>query len=142
MAFNAEVARAAQTHLGLTSLKKKTRLLYSEQTSDTAVLCVASKAYPQNGKVYYWYAFHPHQKEALEKYANAYVAFGCGSPEHVLLIPYAEFSKWLPDMNTTESDDRKYWHVQFYDLPDGKVVSNFKANTPLRDLSKFVISEA
>ena len=43
---------------------------------------------------------------------DSFVAFGCGAPEQVLLIPFDSFRPWLEDMHKTQQEDgRFYWHV-------------------------------
>jgi len=76
------------------------------------VLCAVSREYSGSHHEGYWFAFHPHQKEFLESSRSGHVAFGCGSPDQLLLFPYVEFAKWLEDFNRTELEERFYWHVR------------------------------
>jgi hypothetical protein len=137
-AFNAEVADRVAQHLQL-DLKKKSRSLFTSLDNGTGIICPVSKAYPSTGKTFYWYAFHPHQKDILEKYGTAYVAFGCGGPETILLIPFEWIVQRLPDMNMTENDIRSYWHIQFYKTAEGKMFTNFRSGTKVHDVSSYLI---
>ena len=138
VSFNDEVAKKVSAHLDV-GLKKKTKSLFVSKDGTTAVLCLASKAYEKPNKTFYWYAFHPHQKTALEEYDNAYVTFGCGSAEQVLLFPVSWILDKLSDMNTTENEIRKYWHVQFIKNEENKMMTNFKASTTSHDVTEYMV---
>ena len=138
VSFNADVASKVGKHLNM-ELKKNTRSLYVSLEGDTAVLCPVSKAYEHPEKTIYWYAFHPYQKDALTTYQTAFIAFGCGSPDQILLFPVQWILDRLSDMNTTEKEDRMYWHVQFYRTADGNMYTNFKAGSQLNDVTSFLI---
>ncbi len=87
----------------------------------------------------YWFAFHPHQRDFLAAAPEAYVAFGCGSPDAVLLIPFAEFREWLEGMGTTEREDRFYWHVVIYREEERFVLHRRKEEERI-DLSRYLLA--
>ena len=76
--------------------------------------CAVSKEHNPDINPNYWFAFHPHQREALAKAERGYVAFGCGTSKRVLLIPFVDFEPLLEGMWITKKDDRHYWHVVIY----------------------------
>jgi hypothetical protein len=92
------------------SLLKQSKTTYLTQHKTTRISCAISKEYHRS-LIYYWYAFHPHQKEFLEDTPNSYVSFGCGNATNVLLIPFQEFISWLNLLNITEDENKFYWHV-------------------------------
>lgn len=96
------------------NLLKRSRATFSSADESLALICAVSKEHGGRGQISYWFAFHPHQKEFLESAQEAYVAFGCGSKEHILLVPFNEFSSWLDGMNITQGDERFYWHVSIF----------------------------
>ena len=98
-----------QKHIGQT-LVKQTSAVFATPDEGLGLLCAISKEYSR-GRIGYWFAFHPGQKDTLSKYPKALVAFGCGSEERILLFPFETFVEWLPQMNRTELEDRFYWHV-------------------------------
>lgn len=110
VSFHEECLKKIQTKLNI-NLLKQTRIAYTDKDKTTGLICAISKPHKQGQFQKYWYAFHPHQKEFLENLDNAYVAFGCGSPENVFLIPYTEFEPLIKNFWTTTNDDRMYWHV-------------------------------
>ncbi|MDQ1612756.1 MAG: hypothetical protein QOG00_2687 [Pyrinomonadaceae bacterium] len=93
------------------SLIKHSRTSYSSPDGNIALTCAVSKEYVRHGQQSYWFAFHPNQKEHLEVSKRALVAFGCGSEQTIILIPYVDFNSWLSSMNMTSGKDRFYWHV-------------------------------
>ncbi len=95
-----------------TPLIKKSFASYVSSDKTTHIVCAVSKEYNRSNKKYYWYAFHPHQKDFLEKSQNGFIALGCGSEKTILLIPIKDFLPNLERMNTTTKDNGKtYWHI-------------------------------
>jgi hypothetical protein len=97
-----------------------------------------SKAYSRAGKEWYWYAFHPHQKEKLETVSEGFVAFGCGSERVVLLIPFNVFKGWLEGMNITQEAERFYWHVHVFQ-DSKKLFLQRKKGLERVDLTKYLV---
>jgi hypothetical protein len=95
-------------------LIKRTRAQYSSPDKTVMVNCAVSKEYHPDTTPGYWFAFHPHQREALRQTKQAFVAFGLGSSKRLLLIPFSEFEQWLDGLNTTQKEDSSYWHVIIY----------------------------
>jgi uncharacterized protein with ParB-like and HNH nuclease domain len=93
------------------------RLGYAQwESTDGAFRLVVSvsKQYDRSTPSY-WFAFHPSQRTFLEGGQRAFVAYGCGSPDKVVLIPLEDLLPLTPNMNTTSGDDRQYYHVKIYD---------------------------
>ena len=93
------------------SLVKRSRAGYTSPDQSVALNCAVSKEHTPDTRPNYWFAFHPHQRDFLKQHAQAYVAFGCGSSDRVVLIPFEDFEPWLEESWTTTSGDRPYWHV-------------------------------
>ncbi len=110
VSFHKACVERIEKHLGCFFVKQ-TRSSYLASDSSTALICSVSKEYDKSGHLKYWYSFHPHQKEFLEKIETSYIAFGCGSEDTTVLIPSKEFLPWLEGFNITEKPDRYYWHV-------------------------------
>jgi hypothetical protein len=83
-------------------LVRESRATFTTPDRRVAVVCIVSKQYNHTDTPGYWFAFNPHQKESLESARTSYVAFGCGSADQLLLIPFQDFSQWLDGMNVTE----------------------------------------
>jgi hypothetical protein len=95
-------------------LIKRSRTTYSTADDTIHISCAVSKEYVKTNQVQYWFAFHPFQKMFLEKTQDAHVAFGCGTARYLLDIPFSDFLPWLDEMNTTEKDNRIYWHIHIH----------------------------
>lgn len=108
--FHEECLKRIQTKLNI-NLIKQTRISFSNKDKSTGLICAISKPHKQGQHQKYWFAFHPHQQDFLRNYENAYVAYGCGSPENTFLIPYKEFEPFIKNFWTTENEDRMYWHI-------------------------------
>jgi hypothetical protein len=115
VAFHDACVARIEKHLAKNLLKRSRATFFSADES-LWLICAVSKEHSGRGQTSYWFAFHPHQKEFLESSEKAYVAFGCGSKEQILLIPFNEFASWLDGMNITRRDERFYWHVSIFDL--------------------------
>lgn len=113
VSFHESCVTKVQSHLKKTLLKRS-RAKFTSPDNTTALVCAVSKEHVRSDQKFYWFAFHPHQKEFLDKSEENYIAFGCGSKENVLLIPFSEFTEWLEGLNITEREDKFYWHVHIF----------------------------
>ena len=102
------VHRIAQ-HLGLSFVKQGS--YYATRDGASRLVCAVSKAYPKPNRTGYWFAFHPAQSAFLSAVPNAFIAYGCGSAERVLLFPIADFLPLVQNMSTTTKNANSYWHV-------------------------------
>lgn len=133
--FNELCADRVAKFLSL-SLVKRSRAMYSSPEDTVRVLCAASRKHQEGKNPNYWFAFHPHQKDALEQRSQGYAAFGCGSPALIFLIPIKTFAGWLDGMNMTVKPDRSYWHVQIYEEANKPVLVR-KRGQPRVDLTPY-----
>ena len=138
VSFHEECVNRVQKKLGV-SLVKRTRSGYSTPDNKAGLVCSVSKEHSPEKNPNYWFAFHPHQQEFLEQFSAAHVAFGCGSSKQLLLIPYADFEKWLDDSWTTTNEDRMYWHVVVY-RKGQKFELRLRKGKKAVDLTRYVIA--
>jgi len=104
------------------------------------VNCAVSKEHNPDAAPNYWFAFDPHQREALRKASTAFVAFGCGSSKRLLLIPFSDFEPWLDGMWTTQKEDRSYWHIVIYRKSEKYTLHRRKGEKGV-DLTKYLLTE-
>jgi hypothetical protein len=98
------------------SFIKKSFATYLSSDNTSGIVCSISREYPKGSSKGYWFAFHPHQKDFLEKFSSSYIAFGCGSENKILLIPFNEFKIYLDKFNITERENKRfYWHIHISD---------------------------
>ena len=121
------------------SLIKQSRAIYATPDFSKTVLCVVSKQHERSSKHFYWYAFHPHQKETLERGEEAFVAFGCGSADSLILIPLTDFEPWLVGLNQTIGENKRYWHVHISKDKEGAMTLERKRDYENIDVSKYVL---
>ena len=112
-AFHGACIARVEQHLGK-RLVRQTRSSYATPDGALTVVCAVSKTHEVVGHPSYWFAFHPYQKAFLESAQDAFLVLGCGSANTVLAIPAADLLTWLPDMWTTQRDDRFYWHIRVH----------------------------
>ena len=91
-------------NLGGRPIIKQSRATYASPDGSLAVVALVSREYENPGSLAYWYGLRVHQKQWLEKAAESYVAFGCGSEQTLLLVPLADLASWLPGLHTTERE--------------------------------------
>ena len=108
--FNDECIERIHEHLGV-PLVKRSRSIFSTPNDAAAVVCMVSRPHSHKKRTTFWFGFHPYQKEVLLAFQEAYVAFGCGSPSNVILVPFKDFAPWLETLSTTTGENRFYWHV-------------------------------
>lgn len=122
------------------NLIKRSRSTYSDPEHSIAVTCSVSKEHDPNTKPNYWFAFHPHQKEFLEKAKESYVVFGCGSSKRVLLVPFTDFSTWLDGTWVTQKEGRFYWHVVIFRDGDSYMLHRKKGQKNI-DFTKYLLEQ-
>jgi len=137
VAFHDACVGRIEKYLAKTILKRS-RATFSSADESLALICAVSKEHSGRGQTSYWFAFHPHQKEFLESAQEAFVAFGCGSQEHILLIPFSDFASWLDGMNTTQRDERFYWHVSIFQENDKFVLHRKRGQSRIGLTSYFL----
>jgi hypothetical protein len=139
VAFHDACISRIQAALG-ERLIKRSRAQYSSPDKSVIVNCAVSKEHNPDSAPNYWFAFHPHQEEALKGAKRPYVAFGCGTSKRVLLIPFSEFGSWLKGMWTTQNGERHYWHVVIYRKEDKYFLHRKKGEKTI-DLTQYVLEQ-
>jgi hypothetical protein len=137
VAFHDACVRRIEKTLG-TSLVKRSRATFAAADQSLKVICAISREHIRGGNPSYWFAFHPHQSDYLADADRSYVAFGCGSEQQLLLIPYDKFALWLDGMNETTTKDRTYKHVSI-SYSDGRLELVRKQGWPRVDLTPYLI---
>jgi len=117
-------------------LIKRSRATYATVDDSVVLICAVSREHPSSSGSFYWFAFHPHQRDVLSKAVKGYVAFGCGSEATIVLIPFDTFKAWLEGMNITKKTDRFYWHVHIF-RQGNDLVLHRKKGSPRIDLTQF-----
>jgi len=119
-----------------TSFIKRSRNTFTTPDKTINVVCSVSKFHQKQSS--FWFAFHPHQQEFLNKVSEGYLLLGCGSPSIVLAIPYSDLKNWLDDLWTTEDKDRMYWHIRIHKNGE-RLLLDRKQGSGKLDISKYKI---
>lgn len=119
-------------------LIRRSKATFISTKKDTALICAVSREHDTSVGTGYWFAFHTHQRDFLNGFQNAFVAFGCGSAATILLIPFKDFQAWLSGMNMTHAEEREYWHVQII-KDNKKFILLQKANIERVDLTGYLV---
>lgn len=139
VSFHEACVRRIEKVLGCT-LIKRSRATFSSPDESIALVCAVSREYEVGADKGYWFAFHPHQREKLERSSKSYVAFGCGSPQKLVLMPLDKFAPFLGGMNQTHREDgRYYWHVQIDD-EGGRLILRQKKGENWPDITEYLIA--
>lgn len=111
--FHAEVIPRLEQRFG-SPLVQKSRVLWSSSNNSILVSCQVSKKYEHRSQDF-WFGLKRATKEALDAHPNSYCAFGLGSPDCVILVPYRRLAENLEYLNTTPHKDGGvfHWHVSF-----------------------------
>ncbi|HSK80718.1 MAG TPA: DUF262 domain-containing protein [Thermoanaerobaculia bacterium] len=138
--FNDACAERVQKYLGR-SLIKEGNVRWKTADGSVRLVVAVSRAYPNAEGEGYWHIYKPRSSKFLESAATAYVALGCGSPETVVLIPYADLTNWLEGLGTTVTENGPYWHVQVYNV-GGHFRLVRKRGYEAVDLDRYVLRES
>ena len=123
-----------------TVLVKQSKSAYESAKDDISIILTVSKAHPSGANTKYWFAFHPYYRDFLAKHQRSYVAFGCGSKNLIVLIPFEVFEPCIEHFWFTKRDDRMYWHVVIHDKK-GKVQLQLPKKEDYLQLATYVIQD-
>lgn len=90
--------------------RRVSRAQYLSDHENIRVACTFSKRYQRDYQPY-WYAFHPTWLEFLQQGSEAYLILGCMDRSEGYALPLDVIRSKLDSLNTTEKDDKLYWHV-------------------------------
>ena len=126
-----------QEYLNVTLLKRSKSQFITPDKS-LIVNCSVSKEHDPDTSPGYWFAFHPYHKESLKSVPKSFVAFGCGTSQRLLLIPFKDFDPWTDGMGTTHKGDRYYWHVIIH-RKDNKYYLHRRKGEKIIDLTPYLM---
>jgi len=96
-----------------TDFVKQTRSSFTSKDGQTALVVSVSREHDNGSQKFCWFSFHPYQAEFLASTPKGYLLLGCGSPDKVLLIPFADFMPWSKKLNKSVREDESYYsHIR------------------------------
>jgi hypothetical protein len=137
-AFRAACLARVEKRLAIKLIRKRATT-YVTADGERALICAVSREYTDTTPPRYWFAFHTNQDQLLASVPHGYLALGCGTPEQLLLIPFARFRPWLESLNTTARNDGVYWHIHVLRQGDRLKLDRKKGFDDV-DLTEFLLS--
>jgi hypothetical protein len=97
---------------------KNGRVTYTSSDRTTNLVLLNSKAYDEDRGHSFWYGFRPNQGTFLAEGESSYVAFGCGSENAIILMPFQKLKPLLPRLLETrdEHDELVHRHVYIVEM--------------------------
>lgn len=141
-AFHSAIIPQLEIALG-TPLIKRARVVWAAPDGTTLVSCQVSRARDDGpGRILYWFGLKKKTQETLSSARTAYSAFGLGTPELVVLLPFNIIEENLDRFFTSPDADGsiRHYHIRFRRSPDGLWLLTDRDRTPL-DVSEFVVAE-
>jgi hypothetical protein len=135
--YRDRVVKALGRDLGTNLKRHRGATAYTSDEGTTRVVLMVSKNY--SGRNIYWYGFHEKDKEFAEGARNSRIALGMLDREFAVALPIAVLLGILDDLNTTEDERRKYWHLHISgDTESGVRLLRKRGKAPL-DVTQYVI---
>jgi hypothetical protein len=141
--FHLLILPSLERRLG-TPLVKRSRVLWSSPENEVLVSCQVSKEYEGAGGVpLYWFGLKRTTEEPLANHKNAFCAFGLGSPEKVVLLPFPLLKSHLGGFFTSPEPDGQilHWHVRFR-VAQGRTELLINRDSEAIDVSTYVLDSA
>ena len=94
-------------------LIKVARVVWATNDKTTVVSCQVSKEF-RTKFTFYWFGLKRTTFDWLNESQNAFCAFGLGSPDRVVMVPFRIISKELDDLFTSPDSGGGvlHWHVR------------------------------
>ncbi|HVR97736.1 MAG TPA: hypothetical protein VMW27_14040 [Thermoanaerobaculia bacterium] len=136
--FNDECAERIQRHFKH-PLVKQSRVTWKSPDNSLGLLCKTSRVYTSGRRIGYWFGI-PAQYKVLATAREFWVAFGCGSPKAILLVPYDQFLEWTYGLNvTTRENGELRWHIHIHEH-DGQYELRRKKGFDPVDLTPYLLN--
>jgi Protein of unknown function (DUF1524) len=103
-------------HIGVTFARL--RQARYESAHGVRFVGLSSKAYVVPGGQKFWFGITHSHHEFLKDADAAWLAFECGSPQKIVLFPFAKFQPFFASLRQTEGS---HWHVHLQE-EDGRLV--------------------
>jgi len=117
--FHAAILPRLEKHFSQ-PLVKRSRVQWGSADDSLLLSCQVSKLFDK-GNAHFWFGLKRTTWESLKEHNNAYCAFGLGSPERVVLVPFAVLARHLDDFFTSPDSEGNvlHWHVRFANTDHG-----------------------
>ncbi len=117
---------------------KNGRVTYTSSDKASNVVLLNSKTYTDQGGQSFWYGFRPNQNDFLSASESSYVAFGCGSENAIILIPFERFKLFIPELGTTRDNTDAVVHSHVVIIQSNSKY-NMRVGDRYIDITNYVI---
>lgn len=117
--FHAAILPRLEKHFSQ-PLVKRSRVQWGSADDQLLLSCQVSKLF-KTGNADFWFGLKRTTYETLQEHKNSYCAFGLGSPERVVLIPFSVLAQHLDGFFTSPDSEGGvlHWHVRFANTNKG-----------------------
>jgi hypothetical protein len=117
--FHAAILPRLERHFSQ-PLVKRSRVQWASPDDSLLVSCQVSKQF-KKGNVDFWFGLKRTTRESLQAHTNSFCAFGLGTPERVVLVPFAVLAPHLDGFFTSPDKNGGvlHWHVRFKTTDSG-----------------------
>jgi hypothetical protein len=111
--FHPSILPRLERHFG-SALVKQGRVLWSAPDNSILLSCQVSKEFDRND-MQFWFGLKRSTEERLAQNENSFCAFGLGTPDRVVLLPFSVLRNQLGGLFTSPEDDGsvRHWHIRF-----------------------------
>jgi hypothetical protein len=137
--FHAAILPQLEKHFGQ-PLVKKSRVQWSSPDQSLLLSCQVSKQFTKGGADF-WFGLKRTTRESLESHQNSFCAFGLGSPDRVVVIPFSVLAPQLEGLWTSPAKDGGvlHWHIRFANSNRGVVLLADRDKRQI-DVTKYLLA--
>jgi hypothetical protein len=124
-----------------TPLVKRSRVIWATPDNGMLVSCQVSKEF-QKGPAHYWFGLKRTTMQSLEAHPNSYCAFGLGTAQRVVVLPFSLLAPHLDGCWTSPEPDGqvRHWHLRF-EKTNGKISLCTNRDQDRLDLTKYLLRD-
>lgn len=117
--FHAAILPRLEKHFGQ-PLVKQSRVQWAAPDNSLLLSCQVSKMFTK-GVADFWFGLKRTTRESLQEHGHSFCAFGLGSPDKVVVLPFSELARYLDSLFTSpdKSGGILHWHVRFVNTDSG-----------------------
>jgi hypothetical protein len=117
--FHAAILPRLEKHFGQ-PLVRRSRVQWTTPDDSLLLSCQVSKQFTK-GNAHFWFGLKKTTREALQNHTGSFCSFGLGTPDRVVLIPFAVLAPYLEGCFTSPNKEGGilHWHVRFAETSTG-----------------------
>jgi hypothetical protein len=138
--FHAEILPRLEKHFGK-PLVKRSRVQWATPDDSLLVSCQVSKKF-NKGNTDFWFGLKRTTRESLQEHTQSFCAFGLGSPDKVVVLPFSILEPYLNSFFTSPDSEGGilHWHIRFVNTDSGVAMLLDRDRQQL-DVTKYLLTE-